>query len=73
MKLPDLKEWFNKQDLPKELQLNKWTKINNTKEAVNSLINLLEKRSGNKGYLPYYKLLTEIKEKLECQKQTTSL
>ncbi len=65
MPLTELKEWFSKQDLPKELQLNGWTKINNVKEAVNNLINLLEKQSGNKGYLPYYRLLIEIKEKLE--------
>ncbi len=65
MKLPELKKWLNKQSLPKELQINEHTYTNDLAFTVNALIASLEANRKNKGYLPYYDLLIEIKEKLQ--------
>ncbi len=60
--LKQLKEWFEKNELPKSLQINKAEFIPNTQKTVETLILTLEHNSGNSAYLPYYDQLVEIKE-----------
>ncbi len=64
MQLPELKKWFAKQKIPQDLQLNEWEYIPNLEFTINTLIANLEANKKNKGYLPYYEKLIEIKEKL---------
>lgn len=62
--LQTLKKWFAKRELPKELQLNKWTHIADINKCVESNIAYLEANKKKRVFLPYYEQLVEIKKKI---------
>lgn len=65
MHLRELKKWFAKQELPKEMRINQCTYCTDVKKCVESCIATLEANPKNKGYLPYYDQLMEIKKIIE--------
>lgn len=65
MTLKDLKEFFASVELPTEMRLSDYEYITDVQMFVASHINFLEHNSGNKRFMPYYKRLVKLKEKLE--------
>ena len=64
MKLPELEEWFNNQDLPQTASIKIW-KIHDVRKFIVGHITTLKYNPGNATYLPYYERLMELKAYLE--------
>jgi hypothetical protein len=69
MSLSELIEYFNKEDLPKTLQLNECEFCNDVHKVVESNISYLQSHPGNAMYMPYYLQLVEIKNRIEDEKK----
>ena len=65
MKLSDLEEYFSSIELPKTLQLDPCTFLNDVRKCVDSNISYLQNHPKNGCYMPYYDQPIQIKERIE--------
>lgn len=63
--LDDLEQWFKDNPPPKEVRLNRYSVITDTDKFIKSHISVLRAHSGNKGYMPYYERLIQLKKVCE--------
>lgn len=60
LKLTDLEKYFNENDFKNPIVIKGNEKVLNPSTTANSLIRILKANPKNKGFLPYWKTLSEI-------------
>lgn len=59
-----LEDYFNEKELPNDISLNAWTKINNVKGFISKHLEFAKVNNGNELFHPYFNRLTELKQVL---------
>lgn len=62
MSLDELEAYFSSLELPKSIQLDECTWVNDVQKLIDSNISYLRANTGNKGYMPYYNQLIQLKD-----------
>ena len=64
MTILELEDFFNDREIPKSMKLNDCEFATDLPKLISSNISYLKSNPGNKGYMPYYRQLIEIRNKL---------